>query len=118
VPTERDRNFDGYLEMMNSLLRLAIGLVYHAERKMGLAGVKFFTFLWEEIGNEGCDFFCDIKLFVLIQQPSEFGRIICLLPVSPSRLQISNASFACSTPSSGRSISILALASTANASAI
>jgi hypothetical protein len=64
VPIERGCDSEGYLEMVNRLLGIALGSIYVAEKTMRFADPMFFALLWEEIERAECGFFCGIELFV------------------------------------------------------
>jgi hypothetical protein len=61
-------NPEGYLEMVNSLLGLALRPTYLAEKAMRFADKKLLTFLWKEIDCAESSFFCGI---FVTRQPSE-----------------------------------------------
>ena len=53
VPTERGRNSDGFLEMMNGLLFVPLGVIYPAENTMRLADPVLIAFLRDETDCAG-----------------------------------------------------------------
>ena len=50
VSVEKGCESEGYLQMMNRLLLLVLGLIYLAEKSMRFADRGLFAFLREEIG--------------------------------------------------------------------
>jgi hypothetical protein len=69
VPVERGCDSEGYLEMVDSLLRLALGAIYIAKNTVTLADLKLFAFLRKEINRAGCGLFCGVELIVRTQRP-------------------------------------------------
>ena len=57
VPTERGRDFEGYLVMVNRFLGIALGFIYRAENTVGFADLRLFAFLRKEIDRAGCGLF-------------------------------------------------------------
>ena len=85
VLIEKGRNSENDLEMVNRLLRLALGSIYHAKNTMRFVDQNLFAF-WEETDRAGCSFFCGIKLIVLVQRQSELIKhhaCFALLPSQP-----------------------------------
>ena len=78
VPTERGRDFGGYLVMVNRFLGIALGFIYRAENTVEFADLRLFAFLRKEIDRAGCGLFCSVKLFVRKQEPSEADQTLCL----------------------------------------
>ena len=64
VPAERGCDSQGYLEMVDSLLRFALRIVYLAEDAVSLTDIEMFAILGEEADRVGRSFFCGIELFV------------------------------------------------------
>ena len=76
APVGRGRNPSGCLEVVDGLLRLALGVVYLTKEPMKLADPELVAFIQEETENLGCGFFCGVELVVVVQQPSElFQRL-------------------------------------------
>jgi hypothetical protein len=70
---------EGYLEMVNRLLRIALGGIYIAKNTVTFAEPKLFAFLREKIDCAGCGFFCGVELFVIKQHVSEADQTLCLI---------------------------------------
>jgi len=51
VPVERGRYPKGCLEVVDSLLCLALCGVYHTKEAVTLANQKLIEFVWEEVGH-------------------------------------------------------------------
>ena len=61
VSIERGCNSEGYLEMVNRLLRIALGVIYLAESAVRFADPKLFAFLREKINRAECGLFFDVR---------------------------------------------------------
>ena len=77
---ERGCNSEGYLEMVNGLLILALGVVYISKNTVNETDPKLIVFLREETDRTGCGFLYDIELFVIVKQLSEVNQTRCLFP--------------------------------------
>ena len=79
VPAESRCDFEGYLEIVNGLLHVALGSIYVAKNMVTLADVEFLAFLREEIKCTGCGFFCGLELSISMERRTEVDQIRCLI---------------------------------------
>jgi len=57
-------NSKGYLETVDGLPRIALGVIYLAKSAVTSAEIKLFAFLREEFDCVDCGLFCGVELFV------------------------------------------------------
>ena len=80
VPVKGGCSSEGYLEMVNSLLRLALGAIYTAKDVVTSGDLKLLAFLREETDRAEYDFSCGVELSVIAQRPSEVDQTLIVSP--------------------------------------
>ena len=78
VGVEGGCNREGYLVIVNGLIRVAPFVIYIAKSTMTYTDPKFLVFLWEDIDPAGCSFLCGVELSILTQQMGKVDQIPCL----------------------------------------